>query len=84
MNPELAVQVGQLARRSIARTVRQPILVLPNLIFPLFLLLVLSAGGREVTHIKGFPTDSYITFLFGATLIQAAAGAMTGSRGANR
>jgi ABC-2 type transport system permease protein len=77
VNASLADQVGKLARRSVARTLRQPALIVPNLVFPLFLMFVVSAGAKEVTDIRGFPTDSYITFLFGATLVQAAAGGMT-------
>ena len=37
-------QVGYLARRSITRTVRQPIMFVPSLVFPLFLLAVNSSG----------------------------------------
>jgi ABC-2 type transport system permease protein len=75
--PPLRVQVGRLARRSIARTLRQPVLIVPNLVFPLFMLLVLSANGDQVTKVKGFPTHSYITFLLAATLVQGAASATT-------
>ncbi len=76
-SPPLRVQVGQLARRSIARTLRQPVLIVPNVVFPLFMLFVLSANGDQVTHVKGFPTNSYITFILGATLVQGAASATT-------
>src|ERR1700691_1663269 len=71
------VQIRTLARRSIRRTLRQPVLVVPNVIFPLFMLAVLSSAGKEITHVKGFPTHSYITFIISATLIQGAAGATT-------
>jgi ABC-2 type transport system permease protein len=77
VNPSLREQIAPIARRSIARTLRQPVLVVPNLVFPLFLLAVLSAGGSQVTKIPGFPTHSYITFVLGATLIQGSTGAMT-------
>ena len=36
-----------------------------------------GGGGEKVTDIEGFPTDSYITFVLGAILIQAAVGATT-------
>ena len=52
-------------------------LVVPNVIFPLFMLAVLSSAGKEITDVKGFPTKSYITFIIAATLIQGAAGATT-------
>ena len=77
MNPSFGAHVGPLARRSIARTLRQPVIVVPNILFPLFLLAVLSGGADQATDIKGFPTDSYITFILGATLVQGAATATT-------
>ena len=77
MSPSLRVQVGKLARRSISRTLRQPILVLPNVVLPLFLLAVLTSGNKQVTQIPGFPTKSYVTFVLGASLVQGAAAAMT-------
>ena len=70
-------QLGRLARRSVVRTVRQPALIIPTLIFPLFMLAVVSAGGSDVTEIEGFPTDSYVTFLLGAMMVQGASGAAT-------
>jgi ABC-2 type transport system permease protein len=76
-SPSLDLQVRALARRSIRRTLRQPVLVVPNVVFPLFMLAVLSSAGKEVTKVKGFPTHSYITFIISATLIQGAAGAVT-------
>ncbi len=77
MNSSLNVQIRTLARRSIRRTLRQPVLVVPNVIFPLFMLAVLSSAGKQITDVKGFPTKSYITFIIAATLIQGAAGATT-------
>ena len=40
----LRTQVGQLARRSVRRTLRQPAQIVPALVFPLFLLAVNSSG----------------------------------------
>jgi ABC-2 type transport system permease protein len=77
VTPSFRVQVGKLARRSIARTIRQPIVWLPNIFFGLFMLAVVSGAGDKVTKVKGFPTDSYISFIVGAMLVQAAAGAST-------
>jgi ABC-2 type transport system permease protein len=71
----LRVQVGTLARRTITRNVRQPVLITPNFVFPLFMLAMLSAGASQATKIKGFPTNSYITFIIGATLVQGASAA---------
>jgi len=69
-------QFGPLARRSVARSVRQPILVVPGFVFPLFMLAVLSAAGGQVTKVPGFPTHSYLTFILGSTMIMGATGAM--------
>jgi ABC-2 type transport system permease protein len=71
------VQLRRLARRSIARTIRQPIVIVPSFVFPLFMLAIVSAGGDQVTKIKGFPTDSYLTFVLGAMLVQGASSAAT-------
>lgn len=72
MRSLLAVQVFHLAQRSIVRTLRQPALVFPSLIFPLFLLAVNSSGLDAATDLPGFPTDSYLTFALALTFMQAA------------
>jgi ABC-2 type transport system permease protein len=72
MSSSLATQVGQLARRSVTRTLRQPAQIVPSLVFPLFLLAVNSAGLDRATRIPGFPTDSYLTFVLAMTFMQAA------------
>ncbi len=77
MTPSLGTQVATIARRSIARIVRQPVLIVPNVIFPLFMLAVLNDGASQVTKVPGFPTRSFISFILAATLVQAATGAMT-------
>jgi ABC-2 type transport system permease protein len=77
VSPSLAVQVGKLAKRSVARTLRQPVIFVPNLILPLFLLAVFGGASDRVTAIKGFPTNSYVTFILGGMMVQAAAGATT-------
>ena len=62
VRPSARVQLGKLARRSIARTLRQPIMVVPNFVFPLFMLAVISGGaGEQATRVEGFPTDNYTT-----------------------
>jgi ABC-2 type transport system permease protein len=76
VKPSLRDQVGAVARRSIARSVRQPVLVVPGFVFPLYMLAVLSAAGGQVTKVPGFPTKSYLTFILGSTLIMGATGGM--------
>ena len=72
MNATLLLQVGELARRSVVRTLRQPSQVFPALAFPLILLALNSGGLSEATRIPGFPTDSYLTFALGFTFVQGA------------
>jgi ABC-2 type transport system permease protein len=68
----LRTQVGQLARRSVLRTLRQPAQIVPSLIFPLFLLAVNSGGLKDATNLPGFPTDSYLTFALAVPFMQGA------------
>jgi ABC-2 type transport system permease protein len=68
----LRTQVGHMARRSVVRTLRQPELVAPGLVFPLFLLAVNAGGLDATTSIKGFPGDSYLGFALAITFMQGA------------
>jgi ABC-2 type transport system permease protein len=68
----LRTQVGQLAQRSILRTLRQPAQIVPALVFPLFLLAVNSGGLKDATNLPGFPTDSYLTFALAVPFMQGA------------
>jgi len=68
----LSTQVGQLARRSVLRTLRQPAQIVPALVFPLFLLAVNSGGLKDATSLPGFPTDSYLTFALAVPFMQGA------------
>lgn len=68
----LRAQVGQLARRSVLRTLRQPAQIVPALVFPLFLLAVNSNGLAQATNLPGFPTGSYLTFALAVPFMQGA------------
>jgi ABC-2 type transport system permease protein len=72
VSASLRIQVGELARRSIMRTLRQPAQIVPALIFPLFLLAVNSGGLQDATNLPGFPTDSYLTFALAVPFMQGA------------
>ncbi len=72
VSSSLRTQVGQLARRSVLRTLRQPAQIVPALVFPLFLLAVNSSGLATATGLPGFPTDSYLTFALAVTFMQGA------------
>jgi len=47
-------------------------MVVPALVFPLFLLAVNSSGLSAATQIPGFPTDSYLTFALAFPFMQGA------------
>jgi len=68
----LAVQVGNLARRSVVRTARQPAAIVAPLLFPMMLLAVNAGGLRSSTHLKGFPTTSFAAFALAVPFIQGA------------
>jgi ABC-2 type transport system permease protein len=68
----LAVQVGVLARRSVIRTLRQPAMVVPSLVFPMILLAINSSGLDSATRLPGFPTDSYFQFALAIPFVQGA------------
>ncbi|HEV7400739.1 MAG TPA: ABC transporter permease [Solirubrobacterales bacterium] len=72
MSGGLRSQVGQLAHRSVLRTLRQPAQIVPALVFPLFLLAVNSGGLKDATNLPGFPTDSYLTFALAVPFMQGA------------
>jgi len=63
-------QIGQMARRSILQTVRQPAMVIPPIVFPLLLVSINSAGLDAATKIPGFPSDSYWDFAIAVPFIQ--------------
>jgi ABC-2 type transport system permease protein len=66
----LAAQIGTLARRSMLKTLRQPIQILPVIFFPAMLLAVNTSGLRAATHLPGFPTRSYVSFAIAVAFIQ--------------
>jgi ABC-2 type transport system permease protein len=68
----LATQVGSLARRSIMRTLRQPAMIVPALLFPTLLLAINAGGLDSATRLPGFPTDSYLTFALAIAFVQGA------------
>ena len=72
MNRAFALQVGNLALRSITRTVRQPAAVVFPFVFPLLLMSVNAGGLDAATRIPGFPTDSFLNFALAVPFIQGA------------
>ena len=63
---------GLLVRRSVVRTLRQPAMVVPSLVFPLMLLAINSSGLQSTTRLPGFPTDSFFQFALAIPFVQGA------------
>jgi ABC-2 type transport system permease protein len=72
INATTRSQIGNLARRSVVRTLRQPAYVIPPLVFPTLLLSVNAAGLKPSTLLKGFPTNSFLAFALAIPFIQGA------------
>jgi ABC-2 type transport system permease protein len=68
--------VGELARRSLMQTARQPSLIVPPIVFPLIVLGINVSGLDAVARLPGFPADSYLDFAISFCFMQAALFAM--------
>jgi ABC-2 type transport system permease protein len=68
----LPAQIGEMARRSITQTLRQPALIIPPILFPLCLLAVNVGGLAAATRLPGFPTKSYVNFAIAIPFLQGA------------
>jgi ABC-2 type transport system permease protein len=70
VSTEALREIGMIAGRSVRRTLRQPALIVPVVVFPL-LLLAINASGLNVTkEIPNFPADSYLDFALVVTFMQ--------------
>jgi ABC-2 type transport system permease protein len=65
-------QARYTAWRAVIRTARQPIVIVPPLVFPLFLLAINASGLSAATNIPDFPTSSYLAFALAFPFIQGA------------
>ena len=65
-------QIGEMARRSILQTLRQPAMVIPPILFPLTLMAINVGGLDAATDIPGFPADSYLDFAIAVPFVQGA------------
>jgi ABC-2 type transport system permease protein len=61
--------------------VRQPLVVAPTILFPLFFLAITAPGLEASTDIKGFPTDSYISFALAMPFVQSGLSSVTTAGG---
>ncbi len=77
MSSAIQTQVGFIARRSVRRTFRQPAVLVPTIVFPLFLLAVNASGLDSAASLPGFPGDSYLDFAIVVTFMQGALFAAT-------
>jgi ABC-2 type transport system permease protein len=68
----LPTQARYMAWRSVIRTARQPIVIVPPLVFPLFLLAINASGLSAATNIPDFPTNSYLAFALAFPFMQGA------------
>jgi ABC-2 type transport system permease protein len=66
----LLAQSGEMARRSVLQTLRQPAMVIPPIAFPLILMAVNVGGLQAATNLPGFPTDDYLNFAIAFPFIQ--------------
>ena len=67
---EMLGQIGQMARRSILQTLRQPAMVVPPIVFPLILMAINVGGLDAATGLPGFPADTYLDFAIAVPFIQ--------------
>lgn len=72
MNGATARTVAVLARRSVRRIARQPQVLVPNLFFPVFLLIINAAALGRATTLAGFPAGHYLDFVLPGVVVQAA------------
>ena len=70
-SPSLGTQLLVVARRSLVRSLRQPIVVGPTLLFPLFFLAINASGLQAATKLPHFPNVSYLTFALASTFVLA-------------
>ncbi len=68
--------IGDLGRRALLRTLRQPANVVPVIFFPMILVAINSAGLDAASELPGFPADSYLDFVIAVPFIQGGLFAM--------
>lgn len=69
--PDITRQTWAMSKRSINAIVRQPALVIPSLIFPLFFAALGTSSFSRATSLPGFPpVDSYLDFALAGSIVQ--------------
>ncbi len=71
LTPSNAAQTWAMSKRSIVALWRQPALVVPSIIFPLFFAALGTASFSRATNLPGFPAvDSYLDFALAGAIVQ--------------
>ncbi len=71
LRPSLGAQTIAMSRRSIMALARQPSLVVPSLIFPLFFAALGTSAFSRAIQVPGFPeVDSYLDFALAGAVVQ--------------
>lgn len=69
--PHLWQQTVAMSKRSVIAIVRQPALVIPSLVFPLFFAALGSSSFSRATSLPGFPkVDSFLALSLAASVLQ--------------
>jgi ABC-2 type transport system permease protein len=71
LSPSTLAQTWALSKRSMLALWRQPALVVPSVIFPLFFAALGTSSFSRATNIPGFPkVDSYLDFALAGSIVQ--------------
>ena len=71
VDEHVVAQTAAMAKRSVRAIVRQPAMVAPTLIFPLFFAALGSSSFNRATSLPGFPrVDSFLSLTLAASVIQ--------------
>lgn len=74
--------VVMLTRRNIVRMARQPAILMPTLVMPLFFIITFTGSFGGIARVDGYPTDEFINWVAAFSLLQGASFAGTGAAGA--
>ena len=70
LEPSTLAQTAAMSKRSILALWRQPALVIPSLIFPLFFAALGTSSFSRATSLPGFPpVDSYLDFALAGAVV---------------
>ena len=81
LHPSHVAQTWAMSKRAIIAMWRQPSLVVPSIVFPLFFLALGTSSFARATDVPGFPeVDSYLDFAFAGAIVQGVLfGSVTGA-----